>query len=192
MCSERVLCFLNYLRKSDRSNTGLVSGLRAIPPEGGRPRQARCFAFALCSFLREAAHGQASCLACAHFPSPQVLMLGPKVFGLDLWGATPPRVSSSTRARLQRQEYRLRRKRPPPIRRAGRCSPFKSSTLGLAGAPAFSPFCAVFERQCTFSVLERKIAPWAAHFSLQNGIQKISPERRGENEARWPNPAAAG
>ena len=189
MCSECVLCFLNYLKKSDRSSTGLVSGLRAIPPEGGRPRQARCFAFALSSFLREAAHGQASCLACAHFPSPQVLMLGPKVFGLELWGATPSRVSWCTTARLQRQEYRLRRKRPPPIRRAGRRPPtFKSSTLGLAGALAFSPFCAVFERQCTFCVLERKIALWAAHFSLQNGIQKISPERRGGERSAMAQP----
>jgi hypothetical protein len=157
MCSERVLCFLNYLRKSDRSSTGLVSGLQAIPPEGGRPRQARCFAFALSSFRREAAHDHASCLACAHFPKTQVLMLARKAFGLEFWRATPPRVSSCTTARLQRQEYRLQLKRPPPIRRAGWCPPFKSSTLGLAGALAFSPFCAVSEQQLTFPFWKEKL-----------------------------------
>jgi hypothetical protein len=192
MCSDRVLCFLNYLKKSDRSSTGLVSGLRAIPPEGGRQRRATCFAFALSSFLREAAHGHASCLACAHFPKTQVLMLGPKVFGLELWGATPSRVSWCTTARLQRQEYRLRRKRPPPIRRAGRCPPFKSSTLGLPGALAFPPFLRRVRTATHVPVLERKIAPWAAHFSLQNGIQKISPERRGRPKCDGPTRPAVG
>jgi len=192
MCSERVLYFLNYLKKSDRCSTGLVSGLRAIPPEGGRQRQARCFAFALSSFRREAAHEHAGCLACAHFPKTQVLMLAPKAFGLELWGATPSPASWYTTARLQRQEYRLRRKRPPPIRRAGRCPPFKSSTLGLPGALCVFTFLRRVRTATHVSVLERKIAPWAAHFSLRNGIQKISPERRAENEVRWPNPAAVG
>jgi hypothetical protein len=154
MCSERVLCFLNYLKKSDHSSTGLVSGLRAIPPEGGRPRHARCFAFALSSFRWEAAHEHASCLACAHFHEDPSFDAG-SAFGLELWGATPSRVSWCTTARLQRQEYRLRRKRLPPIRRAGRCPPFKSSTPGLPGLLRFRLF-APSERQRTFPFWKEK------------------------------------
>jgi len=188
MCSERVLCFLNYLKKSDRSGTGLISGLRAIPPEGGRPRQARCFAFALSSFRREAAHEHASCLACAHFAKTQVLMLGPKVFGLELWEATRSRVSWCTTARLQRQEYRLRRRRPPPIRRAGRCPPFKSATPGLPGPLRFRLFAPCPNGNAGFRCGKKNRALGCSLFSPKRNPKDFSGEK-GENEVRWPNPA---
>src|SRR5258708_10421513 len=63
------------------------------------------------------------------------------------------------------QEYRLRLKQIPPIRRGGRCPPLKSSTpcSGLLLLRLFAPCSNV---NCV-SVLETKIAP-KAHFSLQN------------------------
>jgi len=180
ICCERVLSFFNHLRKTDRSCNGLVSGLRPIPPEGGRPREARCFAFALSSFRRAAAQEHASCLACAHFSETQALMLAPKARAL---GATPPRVSSCTTARLQRQEYRLRLKRLPPIRRAGRYPPFKSSTLGLPEALALSPFCAVSKRQLTFPFWKEKLRPGCSLFLSKTESKRFLRRERGKQRA---------
>jgi hypothetical protein len=73
----------------------------------------------------------------------------------------PRRVSSFTTAQLQREEYRLRLKRLPPIRQGGRFPPtFKSSTgRPRPDALAPPPFCAVLETKTHFSVSERKIEP---------------------------------
>src|SRR6266403_670674 len=85
-------------------------------------------------------------------------------------------MSSSSHGAAPAQEYRLRLKQIPP-NASRRCPPFKSSTpcSGLLLRRLFAPCSNV---NCV-SVLETKIAP-RAHFSLQNGIQKILRERRGE------------
>ena len=70
------------------------------------------------------------------------------------------------------QEYRLRLKQIPPIRRGGRCPPFKSSPLFGALAPP--PLCAVLKRQLRFRFGE-KDEP-RGNFSFQNGNQKIPGE----------------
>jgi hypothetical protein len=54
----------------------------------------------------------------------------------------------------------------------------------LFGALAPTPLCAVLKRQLRFRFGNKNCA--SAHFSLQNGIQKIL-RREGENEGQWPN-----
>ena len=84
------------------------------------------------------------------------------------------RMSSWSHGAARQQEYRLRLKQIP-ANASRRCPPFKSSTplLGLLLLRLFAPCSNV---NCV-SVLETKIAP-RAHFSLQNGIQKIPGENR--------------
>src|SRR5258707_7928880 len=79
------------------------------------------------------------------------------------------RMSSLSHGAASAQEYRLRLKQIPP-NASRRCPPLKSSTpcSGLLLLRLFAPCSNV---NCV-SVLETKIAP-KAHFSLQNGIQKI-------------------
>ena len=122
MCRERVLCFLNHLRETDRRSRGLVWGLR-----------------------------------CAHFSETHVLMLASKAFELE---PRPHRVSSCTTAPLQREEYRLRLKRLPPICQGERFPPFNSSTArSWPALLRLRLFASLSETKTHVSVLERKIAP---------------------------------
>jgi hypothetical protein len=107
----------------------------------------------------------------------QSLMLAPKVFGAR---ARRRRVSSCPTARLQRQEYRLRLKRLPPIRPGGWFPPFKSSTPeGLRGSCAYAFLSPWSNGNSRFRFGNKNCA--LLILSLQNGIQQI-PGREGENE----------
>ena len=178
MCRERFLCFLNHLRKTDRCSKVLVSKLRPIPRKAGGSRQARRFAFAPCRVRREAAQQQPSRPARAHFSKTHVLMLPPKALKLE---CRPRRLSSCTTARLQREEYRLRLKRIPPIRQGGRFPPFKSSTPAC-GALALSPLCAVVKRQRTFPFWKEKLC--FAHFFSPKRNPMI-PGEKGRKKTTW-------
>jgi hypothetical protein len=113
----------------------------------------------------------------------QSLMLAPKVFGAR---ARLRRVSSCPTAWLQRQEYRLRLKRLPPIRPGGWFPPFKSSTPeGLRGSCAYA-FCAVVKRQLTFPFWKQKLR--LAHFFSPKRNPTDSGERRGEQRTNGPIP----
>src|SRR5271165_1383429 len=187
-CCERVLSLFNHLRKTDRSCNGLVSGLRPIPPEGGRPRQARCFAFALSSFRRAAAQEHASCLACAHFSETQALMLAPKARALG----------------LRLPECRL-------VPRRGFSA--KSTVCGLngflpSGEPDgtlhLNPRPSGFPRLLRFRLFApcpngnsrfrfgKKNCALGAHFFSPKRNPKDSSGEKGENKGQWPNPAPAG
>jgi hypothetical protein len=96
-------------------------------------------------------------------------MLAPKGFGAR---ARRERASSRPTARLQRQEYRLRLKRLPPIRWCGWFPPFKSSTPdGFRGSCAYA-YCAPWSNgNLRFRFGNKNCL--SLTFSLQNGIQEI-------------------
>src|SRR5271166_6565160 len=117
----------------------------------------------------------------ARVPSKNIefLMLAPKVFGAR---ARRRRLSSCPTAGLQRQEYHLRLKRLPPIRRGGWFPPFKIlDPRRSSGLLRLRLSIAVVKRQLTFPFWKQKLR--LAHFSLQNGIHRI-PGREGENTGR--------
>jgi hypothetical protein len=188
MCRERFLCFVNHPRKTHRCSKVLVSGLRPIPPKGGRPRRASRFAFAPSRVRRKASHQEASCLACAHFPKTQVLMLAPKVFRARVLGGYAP------------PECRL-----VPWRGFSA----KSTVCGLngflpSGEPDgtlhLNPRPSGFPRLLRFRLFapcpngnsrlrfgKKNCALGVLSFSLQNGIEKDSSGEKGENKGRWSN-----
>ena len=100
------------------------------------------------------------------------------------------RMSSWSHGAARQQEYRLRLKRPTPIRRGGRFPPFKSSTrLGKLAALARTPFCAMLKRQLAFPFWKEKLR--LAYFFSPKRNPK-DPRREGENKGQRPNPADAG
>jgi hypothetical protein len=148
MCRERVLCFLNHLRETDRRSRGLVWGLR-----------------------------------CAHFSETHVLMLASKAFELE---PRPHRVSSCTTAPLQREEYRLRLKRLPPICQGERFPPFKSSTARSWPAllrPRFLRPCR--KRKLTFPFWKEKLRP--AYFFSPKRNPRI-PGEKGRKQSHMAQP----
>jgi hypothetical protein len=174
MCRERVPCFLNHLRKTDRCR-GLVSGFRPIPLTAGGPGQAR--RFALCNSQSPPRGGTPtgeSPRFCPLFREP-CFDARSKAFGAR---ARLRRVSPCPTARLQREEYRLRLKRLPPIRRGERFPSFKSSTAETFGALPLTPLARWSNGNSRFRFGEKNCA--SLTFSLRNGIQRFQ-ERRVDN-----------
>ena len=148
---------------SSRANSRLrlkpLLFLRPLPPKVATPRARDSLAF-------------------APITNTHSLMLAPKVFRSSV---RLRRMSSRPTARLRRKSTvcDLNGLRPsfagsPPFKSSPPCS-------GLLLLRLFAPCSNV---NCV-SVLETKIAP-RAHFSLQNGIQKIL-RREGGNKGQWPN-----
>jgi hypothetical protein len=125
----RVLGLLDHLTATDRCCRRQVSGLQPNSADSQRATPSKAL-LCVCTFQasaeRSPAHRHSSRFACAHISERQFLMLAPKAFELE---PRPRRVSSSTTARLQREEFLLRLKRFPPIRQGGRFPAFKSSTV---------------------------------------------------------------
>ena len=121
------------------------------------------------------------------FPkNSQSLMLAPKVFGAR---ARRRRVSSCPTARLQRQEYRLRLKRLPPIRPGGWFPPFKILDPRMSsGLLRLRLSIAVVKRQLTFPFWKQKLR--LAHFFSPKRNPTDSGERRGEHRTNGPIPRA--
>ena len=147
-CRERVLCFLNHLRETDRRSRGLVWGLR-----------------------------------CAHFSETHVLMLASKAFELE---PRPHRVSSCTTAPLQREEYRLRLKRLPPICQSERFPPFKSSAARSWPA-LLRPrlFASLSETKTHVSFWKEKLRP--AYFFYPKRNPRI-PGEKGRKQSHMAQP----
>ena len=125
----------------------------------------------------------------ARIPSKNIefLMLAPKVFGAR---ARLRRVSSCPTARLQRQEYRLRLKRLPPIRPGGWFPPFKIlDPRRPSGLLRLRLSIAVVKRQLTFPFWKQKLR--LAHFFSPKRNPTDSGERRGEQRTNSPIPRTA-
>ena len=175
MCWGRVLCLLDHLTETDRFSKGQVLGPRPIPPTATVPPSK---ALDVCTFQRpprEPAHQQASRFAGAHFSETHILMLPPKAFELE---PRLRRVSSCGTTRLQREEYRLRLKRLPPVRRGGRFPPLDPRPAVKAVRSCASAFLrrAGNENSC-FRLGKKNCA--SLSFSLPNGIQGFR-EEKGE------------
>jgi hypothetical protein len=123
-------------------------------------------------------------LARIPFKNIQSLMLAPKVFGAR---ARLRRVSSCPTARLQRQEYRLRLKRLPPIRPGGWFPPFKildpRRFSGLLRLRLSAPWSNGNSR---FPFWKQKLR--LAHFFSPKRNPTDSWERRGEQRTNGPIP----
>src|SRR5271166_6937911 len=118
----------------------------------------------------------------------QSLMLAPKVFGPR---ARRRRVSSCPTARLQRQEYRLRLKRLPPIRPGGWFPPFKILDPRMSSRLLrLRLSIAVVKRQLTFPFWKQKLR-LAHFFSPKRNPTDFSGEK-GRTKDEWPNPADRG
>src|ERR1700730_13344876 len=172
MCRVCVLCFRYHLTECDRCSRGHVWDI-PFPLTVGAKHYSRRPAKALSRACREAVRQQVSRSACAHFSETHLLMLAPKAFELE---PRPRRVSSCTTTRLQREEYRLRLKRFPPIRQADgspHLNPRPRSAL-----LRFRLFASCSNENSRFRFGKKNCA--SLTFSLLNGVQRFR-ERRGEN-----------
>ena len=88
------------------------------------------------------------------------------------------RMSSWSHGAARQQEYRLRLKRPTPIRRGARFPPFNLDPSRQARGSCSHAFLRRAQTATRVPVLERKIAPRLLFLSKTES--KRSPERRGE------------
>ena len=131
---------------------------------------------------------EARCRARVPSKNIEFLMLAPKVFGAR---ARLRRVSSCPTARLQRQEYRLRLKRLPPIRPSGWFPPFKIlDPRRPSGLLRLRLSIAVVKRQLTFPFWKQKLR--LAHFFSSKRKSNRFRGEKGRTKDEWPNPASAG